>query len=140
MGSLLIVIDPPTTTMSTSLHDSLVFPSNVTNFISKLEYAYSKSGKDLKALQREVEEKRSKLKRSLLYGEDQSCKVGDRISRITKLFDAWAHMAKLFNVRYVLIYGSLIGAERDRKYCLFVCLAVFCSHWQSYLNTYLISF
>ena len=115
MGSLLIVIDPPTTTMSTSLHDSLVFPSNVTNFISKLEYAYSKSGKDLKALQREVEEKRSKLKRSLKYGKDQSCKVGPRIPELIKLFDAWAHMANLFNIQYVLIYGSLVGAERDRK-------------------------
>ena len=110
-----IVDQPRTATKKASLHDSLVFPSKVKDFTSKLEYAYSKSGKDLKALQREVEERRSKLKHSPKYGKDQSCKVGDRIPGLIKLFDAWAHMAKLFNVRYVLIYGSLIGAERDRK-------------------------
>ncbi|XP_066918868.1 uncharacterized protein [Clytia hemisphaerica] len=100
---------------TTSLHDSLVFPSTANDFTSKLEYAYSKSGQDLKVLQKEVEERRSKLVRSPLYGEDQSCKNNDRIAGLTKLFDAWAHMAKLFNIEYFLTYGSLIGAERDRN-------------------------
>ena len=110
------IVNPPmTVTTNASLHDSLVFPLEAKDFISKLEYAYSKSGKDLKALQREVEEKRSKLKRSPKYGKDQSCKVGPRIPELIKLFDAWAHMAKLFDIQYVLIYGSLVGAERDRK-------------------------
>jgi len=109
------IIDGRATDKNSTLHNSLVFPSHVKDFTSKLEYAYSKSGKDLQSLQKEVEDRRSKLKRSPKYGEDQSCAIGDRIPGLIKLFDAWAHMADLFNVRYLLIYGSLVGAERDRN-------------------------